>query len=47
VLICDGLPPIDGFTALLRGDWQRSGWNEQSFADLTGLSGGPAAAEEA
>jgi type VI secretion system protein ImpM len=47
LLICDGLPPIDGFTALLRGDWQRSGWNEQSFADLTGLSGGPAAAEEA
>ena len=47
LLICAGLPPAAGFAALLRGDWQQSGWNEQSFADVAHLAGGPAAAEEA
>jgi type VI secretion system protein ImpM len=46
LLICAGLPPAAGFAALLNGEWQQSGWNEQSFADIAGLSGGPAAAEE-
>lgn len=47
LLICAGLPPAAGFTALLSGEWQQSGWNEQSFADIAGrLGGGPAAAEE-
>lgn len=46
LLICAGLPPAAGFTALLSGEWQQYGWNEQSFADIAGLSGGPAAAEE-
>jgi type VI secretion system protein ImpM len=46
LLICAGLPPVAGFAALLSGDWQRSGWNEQSFAGIACLSGGPSAAEE-
>ena len=46
LLICAGLPPAAGFAALLRGGWQQSGWNEQSFADIASLAGGPAAAEE-
>ena len=47
LLICAGLPPATGFTALLNGDWQRSGWNEPSFAGIAGLPGEPLAAEEA
>ena len=47
LLICAGLPPTAGFAALLRGDWQQSGWNEQSFFGDPCLSGGSSAAEEA
>ncbi len=47
LLICAGLPPVTGFMALLSGEWQQSGWNEQLFAGIAGLSGGgPATAEE-
>ena len=47
LLICAGLPPATGFAALLQGDWQQSGWNEQSFAGVASLAGGSATAEEA
>lgn len=45
LLICDGLPPIESFAALLAGDWEQRGWQEKA---LTGLAGPdePSAAEE-
>ena len=46
LLICEGLPPVTGFAALLRGDWAQLGWNEHSFAGIIDFSGRPAAAEE-
>ena len=46
LLICDGLPPVDGFAALLAGDWQQWGWNEKSLAALDLHSDEPPAAEE-
>lgn len=32
LLLCSGLPPADGFTALLHGQWNQAGWNELLFA---------------
>ena len=37
LLICEGLPPIEKFAALLAGDWQQREWNEKPLADITGL----------
>lgn len=33
LLICKGLPPIDGFAALLVGNWLQWGWSEKASAD--------------
>lgn len=46
LLICDGLPPDEGFAALLAGNWQQWGWNEKPLAEIAGHSGEPPAAEE-
>jgi type VI secretion system protein ImpM len=46
LLICEGLPPIEGFAALLAGDWPQRGWNEKPLADIAGLDE-PSVAEEA
>jgi type VI secretion system protein ImpM len=46
LLICDGLPPIDGFAALLAGDWEQRGWNEKSLPGIDLQSEGPLATEE-
>ncbi len=35
LLICDGLPPVEGFAALLAGDWKTRGWTKQL---LTGVA---------
>ncbi len=29
LLICQGLPPLDGFSALLSGAWEERGWREK------------------
>lgn len=34
LLICDGMPPVVGFAALLAGNWQQRGWNEQSLIGI-------------
>jgi type VI secretion system protein ImpM len=31
LLICQGLPPIEGFAALLAGNWAQSGWTERAL----------------
>ena len=31
LLICQGLPPLDGFSALLSGTWQERGWQEKTL----------------
>lgn len=31
LLICQGLPPLDGFSALLSGAWDERGWQEKTF----------------
>jgi type VI secretion system protein ImpM len=46
LLICDGLPPVDGFAALLAGDWQQRGWNEKLLAGIALRPVEPPAAEE-
>lgn len=46
LLICDGLPPVDGFAALLSGNWPQWGWNEPSLAGIVLHSDEPPAAEE-
>ncbi len=46
LLICDGLPPVSGFAALLAGDWQQWGWTEKRFAGIAPCSGEPPATEE-
>ncbi len=45
LLMCDGLPPVEGFSALLAGDWEQKGWTKKL---LTGIAGPdePSAAEE-
>ena len=37
LLTCQGLPPTDGFSALLNGDWEGSGWRRlgSSLPNLT------------
>lgn len=46
LLICEGMPPVAGFTAFLAGHWQQWGWNEQSLAGIARRSDGAAPAEE-
>lgn len=46
LLICDGMPPIVGFAALLAGNWQQWGWNEQSLVGIADWPGDLATAEE-
>lgn len=35
LLVCEGLPPVSGFVALLAGGWQQWGWTEKQLADIT------------
>jgi type VI secretion system protein ImpM len=30
--VCEGLPPVDAFTALLMGNWSQRSWNIRSYA---------------
>lgn len=46
LLICDGLPPVSGFAALLAGEWRQWGWTEKRFAGLAPPPGTPSSAEE-
>lgn len=46
LLLCSGLPPVDGFAALLRGDWNQAGWNELLFANAAGCPPDPAHGQE-
>jgi type VI secretion system protein ImpM len=32
LLVCQGLPPLDGFSALLAGDWEARGWLDSGTA---------------
>ena len=34
LLICQGLPPVSGFAALLSGEWRHWGWTEKSVANI-------------
>jgi len=38
-LVCQGLPPIKGFAAMLAGDWTRRGWDQTSMPLGEGDSG--------
>ena len=31
-LVCEGLPPVDAYTALLTGDWSQRGWSVRVYA---------------
>jgi len=43
LLLCQGLPPIQGFSALLGGDWTRWGWPDSAVLPLDqGRSGSSA-----
>ena len=46
LLLCEGLPPIEGFAALLAGDWRQRGWSEKPLARIDGDSGASSAAGE-
>ncbi len=46
LLLCEGLPPVEGFAALLAGDWRERGWSEKPLASIDGNSGEPFAAGE-
>jgi len=46
LLICDGLPPVSGFVALLAGEWSQWGWREQPFAGVACSREGKPSAEE-
>jgi len=46
LLICDGMPPVAGFVALLAGNWRHWGWNEPSLVGIADLPGESATAEE-
>mgnify|MGYP001209428980 CR=1 FL=1 len=46
LLLCEGLPPIQGFAALLAGDWRERGWSEKPLAGIDGDSGAPSVAGE-
>lgn len=45
LLMCDGLPPVEGFAALLAGDWEKWGWTQQLLAGVA-CPDEPSAAEE-
>lgn len=45
LLICDGLPPVSGFAALLAGEWQHWGWCERQLAVVASRAGTPPAEE--
>ena len=45
LLICDGLPPIEGFSALLAGDWEKWGWDKKPLAGCIALDESSAAEE--
>ena len=34
MLICEGMPPISGFSAMLDGDWDRWGWPREQVARI-------------
>ncbi len=34
MLICEGMPPISGFSAMLDGDWDRWGWPQEQVAKI-------------
>ena len=34
MLICEGMPPISGFSAMLDGDWDRWGWPKEQVAKI-------------
>ncbi|MCC8992186.1 MAG: type VI secretion system-associated protein TagF [Candidatus Contendobacter sp.] len=46
LLLCEGLPPTDGFAALLAGDWRQRGWSEKPLVGIHCDSGEPLAADE-
>lgn len=46
LLVCEGLPPIAGFSALLAGDWEKRGWNKKLLAGIAAPDE-PSAEEEA
>ena len=48
LLVCDGLPPVSGFAALLSGDWRQAGWEEKPLVriDPPSSARATAAAEE-
>lgn len=46
LLVCAGLPPADGFAALLAGNWRQWGWNEKAPAGIARHPDEPPAAEE-
>lgn len=46
LLLCEGLPPVDGFAALLAGDWRERGWSEKPLAGIDSDSGDPFVAGE-
>lgn len=31
-LVCEGLPPVDAYTALLTGEWSQRGWSVRGYA---------------
>lgn len=33
LVYCAGLPPVEGFSAMLDGDWQRWGWQEKTIKE--------------
>ncbi|MBK8181846.1 MAG: type VI secretion system-associated protein TagF [Candidatus Competibacteraceae bacterium] len=46
LLICQGLPPVSGFAALLSGEWRHWGWTEKSVANIMRCSGEPPTTKE-
>ena len=34
MLVCEGMPPISGFSAMLDGDWDRWGWPKEHVAKI-------------
>ena len=34
LLVCEGLPPSEGFAAMLKGDWQQAGWSTRSLRNV-------------
>lgn len=41
LLLCQGLPPLEGFSALLAGDWEARGWRESDPEAAEASSAGP------